>query len=78
MVAALLSLFRELTPYRVFRECDVIDLSTEQKFGRAAIRNLAQHSVTFSDVLSPFKLSLAAAWLLWDSGLRESAVALLS
>ena len=70
MVAALLALFCELTSHPVFRECDVIDLSTEQMSGRVAIHDVTQHPVTIGDVLPP-QLSLAGAWLLQEIPLAE-------
>ena len=57
-------LFRELPSYPVFHECEVVDLSTKQSCGQAAIHDVTQHSVTFGGIL-PSEQSLAAAWLLW-------------
>ena len=43
-----LVLFCKLASYPLFRECDVIDLSTEQMYGRATIHDVTQHLVTSS------------------------------
>ena len=75
-VISALALFREVTSYSGFHECDAIDLSMEQVCGQAAI-----HDVTCTGVRLATLSIHSAYWLLLgchgNPGSRESTGALL-